>query len=72
MNRFLTAHTPLGDAMWVVSHMENIGVLHSSIVAGQRIELTGEEEIVLACGASTVRLTHELIDVLASLVNING
>jgi len=60
------------DRSTTVSKNDTLNVTETRKVSAKRIELTASEELVLSCGASTVRLTPALIEILSTLVKINA
>jgi type VI secretion system secreted protein VgrG len=60
------------DRSTSVGKNDTTTVAETAKLSAKRIEFSGEEEIVLTCGASTIRLTPGELEVLSTLVKINA
>ena len=50
---------------------DTVTVEETQKVTAKKIELNASEEILLVCGSSSIKLTPELIQILAKMVYIN-
>jgi type VI secretion system secreted protein VgrG len=60
-----------GDRSATVSKGDSLTVGESLRIQAKSIEITAETELVISCGASNIKLTPDLIDILSTLVKIN-